>query len=43
MTHKEKEIINTNKAVIVNFPAHINAHHLKAVQLPFIFHFQSNK
>ena len=23
---KEKEIINTNKAVIVNFPAHINAH-----------------
>ena len=25
MTHKEKEIINTNKAVIVNFPAHINA------------------
>ena len=26
MTRKEKEIINTNKAVVVNFPAHINAH-----------------
>ena len=22
MPHKEKEIINTNKAVVVNFPAH---------------------
>ena len=26
MTHKEKEIINTNKAVVVNFAAHASVY-----------------
>ena len=45
MTHKEKEIINTNKAVVVKFPAYASEYQTTqsgsaTIYIPFPVHFQ---